>query len=148
MADLEFRSYFTLIRRQPGPQGYSPDLPNVVPLGTVKDYENYVKRLTAFKTHLQEQIGLMRTGARTGYILPKLVLDAVEESIGALTVEDPAQSLLFAPFDQMLQTSSEADRSQLTDEGRGGNRGIGGACVSVAARLHTARVYFRRENPV
>ena len=42
--------------------------PNVVPLRTIEDYENYTARLAGFKAYTDGHIELMRAGMRAGFV--------------------------------------------------------------------------------
>src|SRR5918999_1304224 len=72
-------------------------LPSQVPLGTVRDYENYVARLRAWPAHVAQQIANLRAGLKRGMTVPRVVLDGYEGTIAAHVVEDPAKSVFHRP---------------------------------------------------
>jgi len=95
-----------------------PDLPNIAPLDTLKDYENYVARLAAFQAFARAHIELMRTGIRRGYVPPRVVLEGIEDSIQAHVVQDPTESVLFKPFEQLPESITETDQRNIIQAGR------------------------------
>jgi uncharacterized protein (DUF885 family) len=94
------------------------DLPGRVPLASVKDYENYAARLRAFAPHVQQQIDNMREGLRTGFTQPQVVLEGYDATIRAHVVDDPEQSVFFAPFRSFPAAVPEAERTRLREAGR------------------------------
>jgi uncharacterized protein (DUF885 family) len=93
-------------------------LPEVVPLATVKDYENYISRLRAWPRYMDQQIGEMRLGIQRGFTVPRAVLDGYESTITAHVVDDPTRSVFWKPFTRFPSSLSEADRERLRQEGR------------------------------
>ncbi len=93
-------------------------LPEVVPLATVKDYENYVSRLRAWPRFVEQQIGEMRLGIQRGFTVPRAVLDGYEGTITAHVVDDPEKSVFWKPFTRFPASLPEADRERLRKEGR------------------------------
>lgn len=92
-------------------------LPTEVPLATVRDYENYIARLRDFPRYNREQIALLAEGLRTGFSLPRIVLDGYDETIRAHVVDDPSTSVFARPFDAFPSAISDADRSRLRAAG-------------------------------
>src|SRR4051794_18849436 len=56
-------------------------LPEVVPLVTVKDYENYISRLRAWPRYVDQEIEQMRLGLKRGLTVPRAVLNGFDNSI-------------------------------------------------------------------
>ncbi|MFO0871234.1 MAG: DUF885 domain-containing protein [Pirellulales bacterium] len=90
-----------------------PELPREVPLGTVRDYENYAARLRAFPTYVDDHVELMREGLRRGLVLPAVVLEGYRDSLVSHIVDDPARSLFHAPLDQWPAAVPEGERERL-----------------------------------
>ena len=95
-----------------------PELPKHTPLLTLKDYENYVARLRAFKQFARDNIELMREGVKQGFTTPAIVLEKVEDSIAPHVVEDPTRSLLFEPCANFPDSIGAEDRTRLIAEGK------------------------------
>ncbi len=95
-----------------------PELPQQVPLGTVRDYENYIRRLEAFPRYTRQHIELLRQAIREGYVLPAAVLKDYDKTISSHVVENPESSLLYQPFSRFPPSFSPADRRRLQEAGR------------------------------
>ncbi len=114
----KFESYLIPITNRGGFHISFPELRRQVPLDTVKDYENYIARLSAFEKYAQQHIDIMRAGIEAGRTLPRIVLDGFREPIAVHVVSDPEESLLFEPFQNFPATFSSADRERLAESGR------------------------------
>ena len=93
-------------------------LPSQMPLRTTRDYENYLTRLRDFPRYANENIALLREGLRTGYTLPRVVLEGYEVTIASHVVSDPTTSLFWKPFTAFPSTVPESERARLTAAGR------------------------------
>ena len=115
--EYTFRSYLIPITNRGGFHVSFPQLPDWVPLNTVKDYENYVARLEALEKYAEQHIELMRIGTREGFTLPKVVLTGYEGAIEPHIVNDPTESLLYAPFERFPDAVPQEDRERLREAG-------------------------------
>jgi uncharacterized protein (DUF885 family) len=93
-------------------------LPNLAPLATATDYEHYIARLKAFPTYVEQQIALMRSGIEAGFTLPQVVLDGYEVTIASHVVDDPAESVFYAPFRAYPSGVPESERARIEAAGR------------------------------
>src|SRR5689334_16720472 len=114
----QFKGYLMPITNREGFHTDFPQLPDNVPLETVKDYENYCARLEGAKTYFDQEIEVMRAGLKAGYVLPKVVMDGLVDTVAPHVVDDPTKSLLYAPFAHFPDAISNADRARLTERGR------------------------------
>jgi uncharacterized protein (DUF885 family) len=94
------------------------ELPRHTTLATTRDYENYIARLRAFPAYVAQQIANMREGLRTGFTLPRVVLDGYDVTIRTHVVEDPEQSVFYAPFRAFPTGVPEGERARLAAAGR------------------------------
>ena len=115
---VEFQAYLMPVSQMGGFHTDFAELPDNVPLNNVKDYENYIARLNGFEVYARQHIDLMRTGIRKGYVVPRVVLTGIEESIQAQIANDPNDSRLFKPFGKFPNIIDQADRLRLTEAGR------------------------------
>jgi len=90
-------------------------LPQGVPLATVTDYENYLARLGEVPRYFDEQIGHMRAGLERGFTVPRVVLEEYDLSISSHVVNDPADSLFYAPFESFPTTVPESEHRRLRE---------------------------------
>jgi uncharacterized protein (DUF885 family) len=81
-----------------GPQLDIPDLINFMPFNTVRDYENYLKRLAAVPAYLDQAMRILEEHRKTGWLPPSVPLRSVAAQIAALVVNDPEASVLYKPF--------------------------------------------------
>jgi uncharacterized protein (DUF885 family) len=84
----------------------------------VRDYENYIARLSAFATYAAEHIDVMREGVRQGMTAPSVIMQRYNEPLEAQIVEDPEKSLLFAPFREFSPGIPESEHERLRTAGR------------------------------
>lgn len=118
LASHGFRAYLMPITNREGFHTSFPQLHERVPLNSVRDYENYIARLRDFRRYAREHMALMREGARAGMILPRVVLQGIEETIRPHVVTDASQSRLWAPFAEFPAGVPPAERGRLQAEGR------------------------------
>jgi uncharacterized protein (DUF885 family) len=93
-------------------------LPDEVPLRTVGDYENYIARLRALPGYFGQHIDNMRIGLTRGMTLPGVVLEGYEVTIASHVVDDPTQSVFWAPFESFPTGVPEGERERLRRAGR------------------------------
>ena len=112
-----FRWYLLPLNQRGGIQTAN-ELADALRFATVKDYEDWIRRLRAFSTYMDQTIDLMREGIKTGMVHPRVIMERVPGQIAAQIVEDPAASLFFKPFKQFPEGISQADRDRLVAEAK------------------------------
>ncbi len=117
-SEFEFQSHLMPITNRSGFHVSFPELPQRMPLNTLKDYENYVARLRAFERYAADHIELMHEGIKQGFTTPAVVLTDVDKAIAPHVVDDPTRSLLFKPFAEFPDSIAPEDRARLTAEGK------------------------------
>jgi uncharacterized protein (DUF885 family) len=93
-------------------------LPQEVPLATSRDYESYIARLRAIPAYFDQEVDLMREGLRTGFTLPRVVLEGYEETIRPHAESSPEASVFWAPFEDFPPGVPRGDWSRLRQAGR------------------------------
>jgi uncharacterized protein (DUF885 family) len=93
-------------------------LPSNAPFRNTSDYENYIARLRAFPTWIDGWISVLREGVRNGATTPRVVLEGYEGTMSAHLVDDPQQSLFWAPFEDMPSSVSAPDQERLRADGQ------------------------------
>jgi uncharacterized protein (DUF885 family) len=114
----ELRLYLIPITNRQGFHTSFPELGERVPLNTPEDYRNYTARLNDFRRVVDEYVEVMREGIRTGMVLPAVSVAGIEETLLPHVVDDPAASLLYAPFTRFPAGVPPAARSELAAAGR------------------------------
>ena len=84
------------------------------PFKTVKDYDDWLKRVSAFTVWGDTAIASFRTGMATGNVLPKSLVVKMIPQMTDLVVSDPTKSLFYGPIQKLPATFSDADKARLT----------------------------------
>tara|TARA_R110002050_G_scaffold110905_4_gene223672 strand:- start:663 stop:2471 length:1809 start_codon:yes stop_codon:yes gene_type:complete len=93
------------------------------PFKTVKNYEDWLKRLEQYNVWLQTAEERMKQGSAEGYVLPKSLIAKVIPQFDALTkvktsaegITDLSDHLFFAPILAMPDSFSEEDKERLNE---------------------------------
>lgn len=84
------------------------------PFKTVADYDNWIKRATAFSTWTDSAIAAFRRGIAAGYVLPKALVIKMIPEMEAMVVVNPEKSLFYGPIEKLPKDFSDSDRQRLT----------------------------------
>lgn len=109
----KFRTYLMPINQRGGLQTLD-ELGDRLRFETLKDYEDWIARLRAFPALLDQNIALMREGAKSHIIWPKIVLERVPAQIDKQLVSKPDESPFYKPFQKFPDAIAAADRDRLT----------------------------------
>src|SRR3546814_3936618 len=83
---------------------------------STKGYRDWLARMAAVPTLVDQAIALMTEGVRTGNVPPKVLMERVPAQIAAQIVEEPAQSPFYRPFTKFPDAVPEADRKARSEE--------------------------------
>lgn len=84
------------------------------PFKTVKNYENWLKRVNAFSVWADTAIGNFRKGMAAGVVLPKILVQKMIPQMQSMVVTDAKKSLFYGPIDLLPKEFSAADKERLT----------------------------------
>jgi uncharacterized protein (DUF885 family) len=84
------------------------------PFKTVKDYDDFLKRIDGFVAWSDQAIVNMREGIAEGYTNPRVLMERTLPQLEAQVVADPQQSLFWGPIKNLPASFSAADRERLT----------------------------------
>lgn len=84
---------------------------------TVKDYDDWLGRLDAFPSYMDQNIALMREGLQANVLLPKVIVGRVREQVAQLAAQAADQSGYYRPFRSIPGSVSAADRDRLAQAG-------------------------------
>ncbi len=87
---------------------------DIQPLKTVKNYENYLKRLDKLPLWIDQAMVNMREGIRRGVVQPRPLIVSGLPAIKALTETDVEKSVFFLAIKNMPSTFSKPDQARLT----------------------------------
>ena len=95
--NARFESWLMPVTQFGGAHVQLVQLVSVTPFATVKDYEDYIKRLTTLPGVLAQITGLMRDGMSKHLMPPKILLVQVAKQAGTLAGGKPEASPFAAP---------------------------------------------------
>jgi uncharacterized protein (DUF885 family) len=84
------------------------------PFKTVKDYDDFLKRIDGFVAWSDQAIVNMREGITQGYTQPRVLMERALPQLSAQLVGDPEQSLFWGPIRNLPAEFNAADRERLT----------------------------------
>ena len=113
---FQFLSYLIPIDQMGGIQIGFAGISNYMPFNNVKDYENYLARMMAFPTKLDQTIDLMKRGVKEGWVPPKIILVSVPDQIKAQFEKLVEESPLFKPFNDFPKSIPSEEQTRLIDE--------------------------------
>lgn len=111
-----FKDYYLPITAESGFHAYITSIAQGR-FNTLEDYRNYIAKLNALPTYFAQQTHWLRQGLAEGITPPKVTLNGFEDSISAYIVP-VEKSSYFKPFTQYPNYFTEAQKTQLTQEGR------------------------------
>jgi len=88
------------------------------PFKTVKNYEDWLKRVTAFSVWADTAIANFKKGADAGIVLPKALVVKMIPQMQSMVVADPEKSLFYGPINLLPSNFSANDKQKLTKEYR------------------------------
>jgi uncharacterized protein (DUF885 family) len=83
------------------------------PFKTVQDYNNWIKRVSAFPAWTNSAIANFRTGMKTGIVLPKILVRKILPQMKDLISKDPEKSVFWGPVKLMPKDFSAEDKKLL-----------------------------------
>jgi uncharacterized protein (DUF885 family) len=90
------------------------ELSDGLPFETVKHYEDWLARIRAFPAYALQITELMREGAKTKVVHPRVVMQRVPAQVARQIVSDPEESPFFRPFKKLHATRiPERERARL-----------------------------------
>lgn len=84
------------------------------PFKTVRDYENWLKRLDAFTEWCGVAVSRMREGMKRGYVLPKPLIEKVVPQMADLAKGPVETHVFYGPIKFIPSSISTTDRTRLT----------------------------------
>jgi uncharacterized protein (DUF885 family) len=118
LAEIRFRVWRSPMNAEGGFYSGFARLADEVPLGTTRDYENYLARLRAFPAYADQQVRNLEEGLRTGFTQPRVTLSGIEGTITAHIVDDVEKSAFWKPFASFPSTVPAAEHDRLRQSAR------------------------------
>jgi uncharacterized protein (DUF885 family) len=136
LAAWPFKPYLYEINHQGGIQTLS-EVAEVQPFQTVKDYEDWIARLRAVGTLVDQHIALLDLGAREGRTQPRAIMERVVPQLAMQVVARAEDSPFFAPLRSMPEAIPAAQRARLAAAAKAA---IDGVVLPAYRRLQQAFV--------
>ncbi len=86
------------------------------PFKTVKDYEDFLRRIDGFEVWMNQAIVNMKEGAGKDYVQPAVVMEKVLPQLKAHVVQNPEESIFWGPIRNFPKSFNQEDRKRLTTE--------------------------------
>jgi uncharacterized protein (DUF885 family) len=83
------------------------------PLGTVKQYEDYLSRVRQLAPWIDQAIANMREGIKRGIVQPRAITQAMLPQVAALRSASTEASVYYSPVKRMPASFSAADQERL-----------------------------------
>ncbi|MBC8152519.1 MAG: DUF885 domain-containing protein [Bacteroidetes bacterium] len=87
---------------------------SIHPFKSVKDYDDFLKRVNGFVAQTDTAIANMRKGLAQQHVSPRVVIEKVLPQIEAMLVDDVTKSLFYNPVKTMPASFSDGDKQRLT----------------------------------
>ncbi|MEO6104200.1 MAG: DUF885 domain-containing protein [Pseudoxanthomonas sp.] len=113
----KFHEYLQPVSHQGGPQT-ADGIAEVLPFDSLKDYQDWLKRLHALPAVIDQVIALMQEGVKAGNLPPRVLMQRVPAQIAGQVVDDPVQSAFYKPFLKFPDAISASEREQLLGEAK------------------------------
>jgi uncharacterized protein (DUF885 family) len=101
-----------------GPQYDFTAMAQAMRFAGTRDYENYLKRLSAMPAYLEAIVARLRVGMRTGWLPGREAMLHVPEIYDAFSAADVTGSPLWRPFASFPPDMPPADRERITLQAR------------------------------
>src|SRR6201982_367708 len=112
IADFELKNYEMPLSQIDGIHLALADLPNAVPLDSVKHYQDYIARLRQIPRAFDQAIAVLRQGERDGLMPVRSLLEQIPGECQRTVAENP----FLAPTKAFPASGSAPDRKRLTEE--------------------------------
>jgi len=83
------------------------------PFKTVKDYDNWLKRVHAFSVWADTAIGNFKKGMAANIVFPKTLVVKMYPQMLGMVVTDPKKSLFYGPIEKLPKEFSAADQKRI-----------------------------------
>jgi uncharacterized protein (DUF885 family) len=112
IADYELKDYEMPISQMQGMHNSLADLPNSVPLDSVKHYEDYIVRLRQIPRAFDQTIEVLRQGEKDGLMPVRILLEQIPAQCEGTIAENP----FVEPTKKFPASISQEDQQRLTEE--------------------------------
>jgi len=112
IAAARFKPWVYAINMRSGIQTANEILESL-PFRTQADWDDWLARLEAFGTYMDQTIAVLAEGASEGRTQPRVIIERVPDQVRQQLVADPAESPFFTPFAAMPDSVPAAEQERL-----------------------------------
>ena len=134
LATHAFKPWLYQIDHMGGIQTLS-ETAEILPFQTIKDYEDWIKRLQGVGTLVDQHIALLDEAVREGRTQPRAIMERLPPQLALQVVDAPEKSPFYPPFKRFPDGIGATDRARLETAGRAA---IAGSVLPAYRRLQTA----------
>jgi uncharacterized protein (DUF885 family) len=113
IAEHQYQMYLVPLNQRGGIQTQN-ELADSLRFQTIKDYEDWIARMNAFPTYMDQTITLMKEGAEARIVLPRVIMERVPAQIDKQLVAKPEDSLFYKPFRKFPADITTAEQQRLS----------------------------------
>lgn len=113
IAEHQYQIYLVPLNQRGGIQTQN-ELADSLRFQTLKDYEDWIARMNAFPTYMDQTIALMKEGAKARIVLPRVIMERVPAQIDKQLVAKPEDSLFYKPFRKFPADIPTTDQQRLS----------------------------------
>lgn len=114
--DYEARIWEMPITQISGFHLFVAQMPGYFSFQTVKDYDDYARRMRAVPRQFDDLIENLRKGERDRLMPPKFLLEKIVAQLSRITGAEPAKTPFVKPLDQFPASIPEAERERIRAE--------------------------------
>jgi uncharacterized protein (DUF885 family) len=119
LEEARFKPWEMPVSQMGGIHIFLPMLPTFTQFDSVKDYNDYISRLTQASRAIDLTMGLMRHGMKDGLMQPRFLLEKVADQADTIATQAPEKSPLAQPFLKFPKSVAEEDQRRLRERGLG-----------------------------
>lgn len=134
LATHAFKPWLWQIDHQGGIQTLS-EVTEILSFRSVKDYEDWIKRLQGVGPLVDQHIALLDEAVREGRTQPRAIMERLPPQLALQVVDSPEKSPFYGPFRRFPDSITPADRARLDAAGRAA---IAGSVLPAYRRLQQA----------
>jgi len=117
-----FKSWEMPVSQMDGIHIFLPELVTFTSFDSMKDYSDYISRLTQASRAIDQTMALMREGMRDGLMPPRFLLDKVADQADAIAKQAPEKTPFAQPFTKFPKSFADNDQQRLREQGLGAIR--------------------------
>jgi uncharacterized protein (DUF885 family) len=110
-----FAEHLLPLTHQRGPQ-QADDISQLMPFNNAADYRQWLARMAAVPTLVEQTVALMQQGLKAGLTPPRVLMDRVPAQIAAQVVSEATQSPFYRPLLKFPDTIAATERADLQRE--------------------------------